>query len=549
MSLRIKILLNSLVSLLLAVGVIAFIIVSMTKIQSSNETEVQTLLNVQKTKASFESVEQTMTNYSMTLSDEQLEVVQTGISTAKKQLQTLNKHAGNINKGELTRLNAKYDTWTKEANNAIGEKNASDTRRVAARIDGVLNDIHTMNKRAEEAYKQNLENTADNVQWIITSALVAALTLIVIAVFLNIGLTRSIVTPIKSLSYRAKQIAEGNLAVERMDIQRKDEIGGLNESFNQMTDQLISLIKEISNVSSQVETFSIQLDDENKKLMESANQVSVSTDEMANGSQAISEDLQHGVSLIEKMDQHGRKNSERSQTVIQSTEDAIEAVESGKHTLTETKTAIEKNTHATRQIEQSAGEFTQYASGISAMAKTVSDIADQTNLLSLNAAIEAARAGEAGKGFAVVADEIRKLADESSNATRQIFDMVSHIERGIQSISQTVKEGVKLSLQQQDAMDKTSHSFEDIETKAQHIKQEMAVLNDQIIQSTELGGQVLNSIENISAVVEETAAGSEEISASANEQLQSFHQMNKQVEELMSMTARLNETVHRFKLS
>ncbi|MDR7249829.1 methyl-accepting chemotaxis protein [Bacillus pumilus] len=549
MSLRIKILLNSLVSLLLAVGVIAFIIVSMTKIQSSNETEVQALLNVQKTKASFESVEQTMTNYSMTLSDEQLEVVQTDISTAKKQLQTLNKHAGNINKDELTRLNAKYNTWTKEANNAIGEKNASDARRVAARIDGVLNDIHTMNKRVEEAYKQNLENTADNVQWIITSALVAALTLIVIAVFLNIGLTRSIVTPIKSLSYRAKQIAEGNLAVERMDIQRKDEIGGLNESFNQMTDQLISLIKEISNVSSQVETFSIQLDDENKKLMESANQVSVSTDEMANGSQAISEDLQHGVSLIEKMDQHGRKNSERSQTVIQSTGDAIEAVESGKHTLTETKTAIEKNTHATRQIEQSAGEFTQYASGISAMAKTVSDIADQTNLLSLNAAIEAARAGEAGKGFAVVADEIRKLADESSNATRQIFDMVSHIERGIQSISQTVKEGVKLSLQQQDAMDKTSHSFEDIETKAQHIKREMAVLNDQIVQSTELGGQVLNSIENISAVVEETAAGSEEISASANEQLQSFHQMNKQVEELMSMTARLNETVHRFKLS
>ncbi|WP_144525781.1 methyl-accepting chemotaxis protein [Bacillus pumilus] len=549
MSLRIKILLNSLVSLLLAVGVIAFIIVSMTKIQSSNETEVQTLLNVQKTKASFESVEQAMTNYSMTLSDEQLEVVQTDISTAKKQLQTLNKNAGNINKDALTRLNTKYDTWTKEANGAIGEKNASDARRVAARIDGVLNDVHTMNKRAEEAYKQNLENTADNVQWIITSALVAALTLIVIAVFLNIGLTKSIVTPIKSLSYRAKQIAEGNLAVERMDIQRKDEIGGLNESFNQMTDQLISLIKEISLVSSQVETFSIQLDDENKKLMESANQVSVSTDEMANGSQAISEDLQHGVSLIEKMDQYGRKNSERSQTVIQSTEDAIGAVDSGKHTLTETRTAIEKNTHATRQIEQSAGEFTQYASEISAMAKTVSDIADQTNLLSLNAAIEAARAGEAGKGFAVVADEIRKLADESSNATRQIFDMVSHIERGIQSISQTVKEGVKLSLQQQDAMDKTSHSFEDIETKAQHIKQEMAVLNDQIVQSTELGGQVLNSIENISAVVEETAAGSEEISASANEQLQSFHQMNKQVEELMSMTARLNETVHRFKLS
>lgn len=549
MSLRVKILLNSLISLLLAVGVIAFIIVSMTKIQSSNETEVQTLLNVQKTKASFGSVEQSMTNYSMTLSDEQLEVVQNDISKAKKQLQTLNKNAGKINKEALTRLNSKFDTWTKDANNAIGEKNAADARREAARIDGVLNDVHKMNKRAQEAYEQNQEDSAKNVQWIITSALVAALALMVITVFLNIGLTRSIVSPIKSLSNRAKQIAEGNLAVERMDIQRKDEIGGLNDSFNQMTDQLIDLIKEISNVSSQVETFSIQLDDENKKLMESANQVSVSTDEMANGSQAISEDLQHGVGLIEKMDQHGHKNSDRSHTVIRSTEDAIEAVESGKHTLTETKVAIEKNTHATRQIEQSAGEFAQYANEISAMAKTVSDIADQTNLLSLNAAIEAARAGEAGRGFGVVADEIRKLADESSSATRQIFDMVDHIERGIQSISQSVQEGVKLSLHQQNAMDKTSHSFEAIETKAQHIKQEMAILNQQIIQSTELGGQVLHSIENISAVVEETAAGSEEISASANEQLQSFHQMNKQVEEFMGMTSRLNETVQRFKLS
>ncbi|MGP3739468.1 hypothetical protein ACTWKB_12135 [Bacillus sp. 4A_MP2] len=75
-----------------------------------------------------------MTNYSMTLSDEQLEVVQTDISTAKKQLQTLNKNAGNMNKEALTRLNSKFDTWTQEANNAIGEKNASDARRVAPEL-------------------------------------------------------------------------------------------------------------------------------------------------------------------------------------------------------------------------------------------------------------------------------------------------------------------------------------------------------------------------------------------------------------------------------
>ncbi|MGE6630945.1 methyl-accepting chemotaxis protein [Bacillus sp. NPDC077027] len=549
MSLKVKILLNSIVSLLLAVGVIAYIIISMTKVQSSSETEVQTLLSVQTTKASLESIEQSMTNYSVTLADEQLETVQSKMATAKKELQTLNKNAGKMNKEALARLNSKYETWTKEANSAIAEKNASDTRRVAARIVGILNDVHTMNLRAKEAYERNQEDAANSLNWIITSAVVAALTLIIISVILNIGLTKSIVTPIKTLSNRAKQIAEGNLAVERMSYKGSDEIGGLNDSFNQMTDQLINLIQEISQVSGRVEGFSKELDDENKKLMESANQVSVSTDEMANGSQAISEDLQQGVSLIEKMDQHGQRNSERSKTVIGNTEQTIEAVNRGKHTLTETKEAIEKNTRATRQIEQSAGEFAQYANQITTMAKTVSDIADQTNLLSLNAAIEAARAGEAGKGFAVVADEIRKLADESSRATRQIFDMVAHIEKGIQSISQTVQEGVKLSIYQQEAMDNTSNSFEDIEEKAKYIKDEMALLNEQIVQSTALGGQVLHSIENISAVVEETAAGSQEISASANEQLTSFNHMSDQVEELMNMTARLNETVNRFKLT
>lgn len=182
------------------------------------------------------------------------------------------------------------------------------------------------------------------------------------------------------------------------------------------------------------------------------------------------------------------------------------------------------------------------------MAQTVSDIAGQTNLLSLNAAIEAARAGESGKGFAVVAEEIRKLADGSAKATAQIFDMVKQIEDGITSITGAVTTGVALADRQQELMEKTSESFAHIEQKAAHIKAELTQLDGRIIESKQLGEQVLHHAESISAVVQETAAGSEEISASALEQLSSFHKMAESVNNLVSLTERLNDQVRRFTL-
>ncbi|MFB8734049.1 hypothetical protein ACEQPO_09025 [Bacillus sp. SL00103] len=225
-------------------------------------------------------------------------------------------------------------------------------------------------------------------------------------------------------------------------------------------------------------------------------------------------------------------------------------MDDGKHTrLTKPKRRLKKHLHATQDKSSSRRENSRNIPARSRLLgqNSFGHCGSDRHPRPSNAAVTARAGGglERVLPLAIWGETCRRIIYRYKT---QIFDMVIILKEAFKSISQTVK-GVELSLQRQDAMDKTSHSFEDIELKAQDIKQEMAVLNDQIVQSTELGGQVLNSIENISAVVEETALGSEEISASANEQAQSFHQMNKQVEELMSMTARLNETVHRFKLS
>jgi len=216
--------------------------------------------------------------------------------------------------------------------------------------------------------------------------------------------------------------------------------------------------------------------------------------------------------------------------------------------VNEQRALIDNNNEASKSIEKATEQFTQYAGSIEEMAKTVSDIAAQTNLLALNAAIEAARAGEAGKGFAVVASEVRKLADASTAATTQIFDMVNLIKGGLSSIAESVGKGVEIATAQDDNVTRTLNAFTNIEDKMDSITEALENLVAGAVTSQQFNNTVLENTENISAVVEQTAAGSEEISASAEEQLNSIGKVVDKVTALRELTEDLNTMIARFKL-
>ncbi|MCP6683493.1 methyl-accepting chemotaxis protein [Bacillus nakamurai] len=549
MTLRTRLLVNAAVTMICFAAVIGFTIVNMMKIQASNEDEVEALLSVQAAKAELNTLKESITSYSYTLADAQKESVRTYMKNSSGRLSVLQKTMTDpAGKAAYDKLSKKYETWQTEAVAALNTKSPAEATRTAARINGLLNDIYMLNLESRSRYEQMQKETADQIQFIVYSAAALTIVLLAVTVFSSIRLTKKIAGPIRRMAENARQIASGNLAVEKLDYKGKDELKELNDSFGIMTEQLRTLIKAIGEVGREVETFAEGLTKENQTLTEMTEQVSVSTEEMAKGSQTISEDLQHAVIFIEKMDEHAKANAERSKQTTASSEDAISAVAAGRSALAETKQAIDKSNETSKEISKAADLFIEHAAGINMMAQTVSEIAGQTNLLSLNAAIEAARAGEAGKGFAVVAEEIRKLADGSTKATGQIFDMVKQIEAGITSITGAVSTGVALADRQQALMDKTSGSFAHIEQKAAHIKAELSHLDGQIRESKQLGEQVLQHAESISAVVQETAAGSEEISASALEQLSSFKNMTQSVNALRSLTERLNDQVRRFTL-
>ncbi|THF79035.1 hypothetical protein E6W99_14985 [Metabacillus sediminilitoris] len=315
-----------------------------------------------------------------------------------------------------------------------------------------------------------------------------------------------------------------------------------------MVEQLRTLLSAIDTVSKDVEGFAKDLETENKGLTEISNQVAISTNEMSIGTQSISSDLQDAVSLIEHMDKEFRENVNRSEQSVLFGEEAVTAITSGKNAMDRQHSLMLENMQTSQTIDSATKAFTEYAGEIENMAKTVSRIADQTNLLALNAAIEAARAGEAGKGFAVVADEVRKLAEESTSSTKHIFEMVAKMKERISHISDSVRKGVLIAENQQDSMETTTKAFENIGTKVEEMIKGMTLLATGVNQSKQFGEQVLNTVENISAVVEETAAGNEEISASTTEQLAAFEKNVEKVISLRELTDDLNNTLGRFKL-
>ncbi len=282
----------------------------------------------------------------------------------------------------------------------------------------------------------------------------------IIIILLSVIINRTLVSPIHDLISVASQIGEGDLA-SNIQVESRDEIGDLADAFRSMQENLTRIVKDVQLVSNNVAGGSEELYSTSESLAQGASEQAASVEEVS--------------SSIEQMSANLTQSAQNAQTTRSLAQQAAKDAEEG-------GTAVEQTVGAMKEIAEKIA--------------IVEEIARQTNLLALNAAIEAARAGEHGKGFAVVAAEVRKLAERSGHAAAEISGL------SISSLDVADRAGKMLKKTVPD-IQKTAELIEEISTAA----------NEQSTGVSQIG----SAIEQLDKVVQQNAAGSEEVSSSSSD--------------------------------
>ncbi|MTI47586.1 MAG: methyl-accepting chemotaxis protein [Firmicutes bacterium] len=392
------------------------------------------------------------------------------------------------------------------------------------------------------------EELRDDTDVILKTTLYIAILAFILATIAAIVISYKATKPIKMLMKSFANAANGDLTT-RVNIGSKDEFGQIGKSFNSMLEGINNLIKDIKTSSHTVLNTSISLGDITTQTTQATREVSRTIEEIASSTSSQAKDTENGVLRINEI-------SERIESVSTTT-DYMSEISYETNNLTNrgldiVKTLTEKSTKtadASKKVNEIVINVDKSTSEIGVISETISKIAEQTNLLALNAAIEAARAGEHGKGFAVVADEVRKLAEESSEATNDIKELIASIQNQSKTAVKSMDE-TRVTVSEQDVVVKeTEDIFNQILVSVKSLIEKVAEINESSLEMREQKDTIVDVMENISAVSEQTSAATQEVSASTEEQLASIEEVETHTQQLEDLAHQLEESINKFSVN
>ncbi len=382
------------------------------------------------------------------------------------------------------------------------------------------------------------------------STLIITLVIVVIAIvviiILGLRFASAIAKPIINVAQTTERIASGDLGVEKMQLNRKDEIGSMVGSENVLIDELTNVISHtksvVVNLGNESSSLSQSMDtaaNASKQITNAVNEIStgaLSQAENVSTAQTNTDNIAQGVEEIASNVSQLNTNAQQMKTSCDRAMDTLHTLLNQSAEVNASVSVISETIDQTNSSVQQINEFT----------KAISNIAAQTNLLSLNASIEAARAGEAGKGFAVVADEISKLATQSDDSAKQIGDIVNILIASSQESVNAMNElndNINVQEEQirstQAEMEAMADNVEEVSASSTAISQNVDVLENS-------KDTLFGIIQDLSAISEENAASSQETNASMQQLDDTFASIAESVGTLQEIAIRLSDTIGYF---
>ncbi|WP_340033776.1 methyl-accepting chemotaxis protein [Paenibacillus sp. FSL H3-0302] len=389
----------------------------------------------------------------------------------------------------------------------------------------------------------------ERTQDIIVQPFIIGASILVIAIVAAYLLIRRMISPLTKLSKGVNLVAQGDLTHNPILFNSKDEIGTLARDFNDMTQSLRLLITEVNETSMQVASSSEELSasaQETNRAGEYSVNVTIELADTAN-------------SQLQNMEGEYKSVQDLSRFITEIAGNADNAMNNAVSNANKARTGREAMDSTTQQMRVVSDSITDlaliietlggYSKEIENIVGTIASIAEETNLLSLNAAIEAARAGEEGRGFAVVAHSVRKLAERSAHSAAQIGQLVNIIVNQMDQAGETMKRSTEEMEHGREMIATAGQSFSEIEMSVSGMASQSQQISGTVRQLSLISDRLVTTLQNIVNVANQTASSAETLSASSEEQLAAMEEVESAAAFLSSLAEKLQILIERFKVS